>query len=72
MGFQQAQHVVKVLAGFATVGLVLQQHGLGDLLANFNDGVQRGQRILEDHRDLIAAQLVHYVLGNAQQILAVV
>ncbi len=72
MGFQQAQHVVKVLAGFATVGLVLQQHGLGDLLANFNDGVQRGQRILEDHGDLIAAQLVHYVLGNAQQILAVV
>ena len=69
---QQAQSPVEVTASLTAAGLVLQQHSLGDLLTDAHNGVQRGQRILEDHSDFIATDLVHFLFGDLQQILTVI
>ncbi len=37
----------------------VQQHRLGDLVADGVGGVQRGQRVLEDHADIVAADPAH-------------
>jgi hypothetical protein len=51
------QRLDRLLAAVARGGLhVLAQHVL-DLIADFADRVQRRARILEDHRDLAAAQV---------------
>ena len=39
------------------------QHVL-DLVADFPDRVERGARVLEDHRDFAAAQIAHLVFGR--------
>ena len=52
--------------------LALQDHGLGQLLADLDDGVQAGHGILEDHGDLITADLVERLLIDLQQILTVI
>ncbi|EGJ74927.1 putative peptide transport system ATP-binding protein [Streptomyces sp. Tu6071] len=55
-----------VLLGHA---LVDGEH-LAELLADGEDGVERGERVLEDHRDLRAAHLAPPVLLHPQQVLA--
>ena len=52
--------------------LLVQQHGLGQLLADLHDGVQAGQRVLKDHAQLVAAVLVELILLQLQQIHALV
>src|SRR6202035_2943518 len=42
---------------------VLAQYVL-DLIADFADRIERGARILEDHRDFAAAQVAHLVFGG--------
>src|SRR5262245_13761298 len=37
----------------------MQQDGLLDLVADGEDRVERGHRLLEDHADLVAADLAH-------------
>ena len=60
------------LAG-ALVGLVaVGADRLDDLPADPVDRVQRGHRVLEDHRDLLAADLAHRVLREAHQVAALV
>ena len=49
---------------------VAGQH-LGDLQADRDHRVQRGQRVLEHHRDVPAASLPHLALGERQQVDAV-
>ena len=44
---------------------------LGDLTADGEDRVQARHRLLEDHGDLVAADLVHFVHGQLGQILTV-
>ena len=46
----------------------MQTHRLGHLLADRLGRVQRGERVLEDHRDLIAAQLAQLMLGQTDQL----
>jgi hypothetical protein len=43
--------------------------GLGDLLADAEDRVERGHRLLEDHRDVAAADGLHLRLGQVGQVL---
>jgi hypothetical protein len=50
---QQVEHP---LAGLG-LGHVVRGHRLHDLLADAHQRVQRGHRILIDHRDLVAADL---------------
>ena len=45
---------------------------LSNLITNGVHGGQRGQRILEDHRDLLAAVCAHFLIAQAQQLGAVV
>ena len=70
--FQLRQQAVEALLAVAAALLVVQQHGFRQLLADAHDGVQGAQRVLEDHRQLVAAQGMEFFFRNLQQILAVV
>ena len=48
--------------------LVMDEKGLGNLIADREDRVQRRHRLLEDERDLGAAHRAHLGLGERQQI----
>ena len=69
---QRSKHFVEGFAAFLAVRLVFKEHRLCDLLTDAHDGVERRQRILEDHCDLVSAQLVHLLFGNAQKVTSVV
>src|SRR5712691_508466 len=42
----------------------------GDLITDAEDRIERGHRLLEDHRDVVAANLLHLLLRELEQILA--
>src|SRR5215831_14553521 len=46
----------------------MQPHGLGDLLSYRKHRVERGHRLLENHRDLGAADLSHQGIGSGCQV----
>ena len=52
----------RLLLGVATV----QTKSLAHLLADLIDRVQGGHRILEDHRDIVAANMLHFFLGHLE------
>ena len=56
-----------VLLGHVGVGA----DGLDNLVAHAVDGVERGHGLLEDHRDLPAADLLHLGLRGGEEVLAV-
>ncbi len=50
------------------VGLhMLAQHVL-DLIAHFTDRIERRARVLEDHRDLTAAQIAHLAFAGGPDV----
>ena len=49
---------------------LVQLHGLGDLVADGEHRVQRRHRLLEDHRDVVAADLRHLVLVERREVAA--
>jgi hypothetical protein len=51
-----------VAAGGAAPYVQMPDQRLGDLLANREDGIKRGGRLLEDHRDAVAAQFLEPAL----------
>ena len=52
----QPQHLDRALAGLArATSPLVQPDRLADLVADREDRVQRGHRLLKDHRDLVAA-----------------
>ena len=53
------------------VHALMDHERLGDLPADGEDRVQARHRLLEDHGDLVAADLVHFVHGQLGQILTV-
>ena len=58
-------------AGFGVAGahVLVQAQGLGDLLPDRMQGVERRHRLLEDHGHAGTAQLAHLRLGQAHQLL---
>src|SRR5262249_60251050 len=46
----------------------MQPDRLGYLVADRLSRVERGQRILEDHRDLVAPDLAQLIVGQADQL----
>jgi hypothetical protein len=46
----------------------LEPQGLGDLLADGHDRVERAQRVLEHHRDLVAEQRAHLAVVQPHQL----
>ena len=49
----------------------MQQEDFRDLLADGHDRIERSHRLLEDHRDVLAAYPLHLLLGEAEEIDAV-
>ena len=54
------------------VELLVERDRLGDLVADGEDRVERGHRLLEDHRDRVAADVSDIVLVDQRQQVAVV
>jgi hypothetical protein len=46
----------------------VQHHRFGDLATNLPGRVERRHRILKDHRVVVATQLAHFVLAEADKI----
>ena len=64
------EHLDRALARRGLGDVVVDPVGLDDLVADRVERVQRRQRVLEDHRDLAAAQLRISVAGS-DEVLAV-
>ena len=56
------------LRGLASAEAAVQRQRLGDLVAAGEDRVERGHRLLEDHRDAVAARRLHLLVGQRQQV----
>src|SRR5450631_3195273 len=54
--------------GIGPGGATVHPEHLADLEPHAVDGVQRGQRVLEDHRDLLAAVSTPFLLRQGQQV----
>ena len=65
----QPQHVDRLGQGVALIELEVQLYRLADLVADREDRIERGHRVLEDHRDVVAANLPHLGLALLQKIL---
>ena len=57
--------------GLLLADLLVELDLLGDLVADREDRVQARQRLLEDHRDVVAADLAHLVDRHRQDLAAV-
>ena len=64
------QHVAGLFHSGLFVVIVVQQQDLQDLIAHGHQGVERGHRVLEDHRGLFAAEGAHLVFTSGQHVLA--
>src|SRR5688500_16679373 len=49
----------------------MEHQRLHDLLTDRVDRVERGKWLLEDYRDLVAANAAHLLVGHPQQVVAV-
>ncbi len=67
----QLQRLEGALHRRAMANFAMLAHGFGDLFANGQHWVECGQRLLEDHRDALAAQILDAMLIHGEQILAV-
>jgi hypothetical protein len=54
-----AQHVDGLVHGLAPRDALMQSDRLADLASDGVERIERGHRLLEDHRDLVAADLLH-------------
>ncbi len=65
------QHLGGAAPGFAAGRPAVCHQHLGELLAHAQVGVERGHRVLEDHRDPVAAHRLQPRLRGAHEILSV-
>src|SRR5208283_6170460 len=56
------------IASLGAIGVLMKADGLANLAADSEDGIQRGHRLLEDHRDPRAANMPHLGLAEFQEI----
>ena len=61
----EAQHLDARAPHLAAL-LLMEANGLDDLPAHRVDGVEARHRLLEDHRDLVAANFAHLLFGELQ------
>ncbi len=67
----QPQGLLGLLPRLGLGGAGVQQQRLGDLRADRHGGVERGERVLEDHADGVAAHVAQDRLGGGRQVGAV-
>ena len=63
-----AQQVDRALARRAPRSAAMAQDGLDDLLADRETRVERGHRLLENHREAVAAQVAQSLVGYLKQV----
>ena len=63
-----AQRLDRPVHRLAARHVLVQYHGFADLAADRHQRVQRGHRLLEDHRDRVAANVLHLAFAQLQQI----
>ena len=63
----QVEHSLRFIPGAACIAATVGSHRLRNLLTYRHGRIQRGHRLLEDHRHLLAAYLVEFLLGQADQ-----
>ena len=61
---------IGAFAGLFRVHADVDAERLGDLQSDGQDRIERGHRLLEDHRDVAAADLAHLLVGEVEQIAA--
>ena len=66
----QAEQLHRPLSGRLLGDLLVGEDRLDQLLAHLVEGVQGGERVLEDHRDVVAAHGLQLVGGCLRQVLA--
>ncbi len=66
----QAQHLDRPGPRGAARQVLMDNGGFGNLIPDREHGVQRGHRLLKDHRDLIATNRAQLGCGQRQQIAA--
>src|SRR5262249_50257881 len=64
----EAQHLDRAIARLASACPLSEAYGFRHGVGDGDDRVQRGHRLLEDHRDLVAADAAHLLLRKARQI----
>ena len=62
------KHIDSSLAGLLGSCTMVDLKYLRELPCNSEVGIQRGQRILKDHGQLITAELLHLVFGESQKV----
>ena len=63
-----AQHVDRAVHRIAARQALMQRDRLADLPPDREQRIERGHRLLEDHRDAVAADVLHLAFGQAEQI----
>ena len=66
----QHQHLDRPLLGVARRQALVKLQRLADLPADRQHRVEAGHRLLEDHRDRVAADVAHLRLGDVEQVAA--
>ena len=64
------QKVDRPAPGGGARGALMHPDRLGDLVADREQRVQRGHRVLQDHRDALAAHMPHLLVGFEDEIFA--
>jgi hypothetical protein len=64
----QPQHVDGLLPSFLAAHLLMQPHRLDDLVADPHHRIERGHRLLEDHRDAVAPDAAHRGIVELQEV----
>ena len=66
--FDELQHLDGFLVGGGLREILVQPQRFGDLVADRQHRVERGHRLLKDHRNVVAADIAHFVFVELQQV----
>ncbi len=75
LGLGDTHEVEKLGSALERLGLgvaAMQAQALADLFTDLVDRVERSHRVLEDHGDIVAADVAHLVLGHVEERLAAI
>src|SRR5262249_56313181 len=64
----KTEHLHHALLDALAAEPLMQPQGLGDLAADGEDRIEAGHRLLEDHTDIVAADLAHGALAELEQV----
>jgi hypothetical protein len=66
--FHLPQHLDRFLHRFAPADPFMEDDPFGDLLSDREDRIERGHRLLKDHRDPVSPYFPHLFFGKGQKV----